>query len=106
MKNLIVIFILLVTVNLVNAQNIEENRYINVLKQLNLKTSKIHEALCAEKKMPYAEDSFILVIPVLEGTIEEDAFSLKNIILITDEKGVIKNKYSDPEEYFSDAIML
>ena len=83
MKNLIVIFLMLVTVKLVNAQNMEENRYINVLKQLNLKTSKIHEQLCAEKKMPNAEDSFIVVIPVLEGKIEEDGFSLKNMILIT-----------------------
>lgn len=105
-KNLIVIFLMLVNVNLVAAQNIEENRYINVLKQLNLKTSKIYEELCAEKKMPNAEDSFIVVIPVLEGNIEEGGFSVKNMILITDEKGVIKNKYFDPEEYFSDAIML
>lgn len=106
MKNLIVIFILLVNVSLVNAQNIEEKRYFNVLKQLNLKKAKINEKLCAEKKMPNADDAFILVIPVLEGKVEEDAFSIKNIILITDEKGAIKNKYSDPEGYFSDAIML
>lgn len=106
LKKGILITFMFVAVSHINAQNIEEMRYKNVVKQLNLDHSKIKEELSTEKKMPNKEDSYIIVIPVFDGLEEEDGFSVRNTILITDGKGIIKNQYADPEEYFSDAVML
>lgn len=56
--------------------------------------------------MPNAEDSYIAVLPILQGKEEEDFFVVRNYIVITDENGAIKNQYVDPVEITSDAIML
>lgn len=100
------VFSLIFLVNLFTAQEIDQSRFTNVLKQLNLDISKIHKELCTEKKMPNAEDSYIIIIPVLIGKFEYDSFSVKNTILITNSQGIIKNKFIDPIELNSDAVML
>ena len=89
-----------------SAQEHDEARYTKVLSELKLSSSQIHNELYTEKKMPNVENSFIIVVPVLQGKLEVDGFSVKNIILITDTEGIIKNKYVDPTEFGSDAIML
>lgn len=99
-------FLLLVFLVNISAQDINDARFQNIVKQLKLQPSKIHTDLCVEKKMPNWEDSYIVVVPILLGPLENDGFSVKNTILITDSKGVIKNKYTDPTEFGSDAIML
>lgn len=88
------------------AQDFEVERQTQILKQLKLNSSQIHQELYTEKKMPNVENSFIVVVPVLQGKLEADGFSVKNTILITDIGGRIKNKYVDPIEFGSDAIML
>jgi hypothetical protein len=102
----ILLLIILSFVNIVNAQEIESVRFENIVKTLKLNKSRIKNEFCTEKKMPNAEDSYIVVIPVLVGEYEEDFFTIKNYILITDEKGNIKNQYLDPREITSDAIRL
>ncbi|MDR2234518.1 MAG: hypothetical protein LBE92_00200 [Chryseobacterium sp.] len=88
-------------------QEINTARFENVVKSLKIDRSKIKEEFCTEKKMPNAENSYIIVIPVIIEQFEEDyIFKLQNYILITDEKGMIKNKYLDPAELTSDAVML
>lgn len=91
---------------MLSAQEYDKGRYTKVLNQLKLSSSQIHNELYTEKKMPNAEKSFIIVVPVLQGKLEVDGFSVKNTILITDNEGIIKNKYVDPTEFGSDAIML
>ncbi len=82
-------------------------RLARILKSLQLDKTRIKEEFCAEKKMPNAENSYIMIVPVLVEQDEEDyVFTVQNYILITDEKGVIKNKYLDPEEISSDAVYL
>lgn len=104
-RNLIYVMMIFVGVVL-SAQKIDDARYKNVLQQLNLKSTQINEELLAEKKMPNLQNSFVIVIPVLVGKYEYDSFTVKNTILITDKNGFIKNKFSDPDEYYSDAFML
>ncbi|MCU7615780.1 hypothetical protein NZ698_01100 [Chryseobacterium sp. PBS4-4] len=91
---------------MLSAQEYDKGRYTKVLNQLKLSSTQIHNELYTEKKMPNAENSFIIVVPVLQGKLEVDGFSVKNTILITDNEGIIKNKYIDPTEFGSDAIML
>jgi hypothetical protein len=91
---------------MLSAQEYDKGRYTKVLNQLKLSSTQIHNELYTEKKMPNAENSFIIVVPVLQGKLEVDGFSVKNTILITDNEGIIKNKYVDPTEFGSDAIML
>lgn len=88
------------------AQKYDEGRYNQIMKQLKLNSSKIESQFYTEKKMPNAEDSYIVVVPVLKEKEGNDYFLLQNYILITNEKGMIKNHYLDPEEITSDAIML
>lgn len=90
----------------IKAQKIEEIRYKNILKQLKVDHFKIKEELSIEKKMPNKEDSYIIVIPVVYGLDDHDGFNVNVIVLITDGNGTIKNKFIDPEEYVSDAVML
>lgn len=105
-KNLVLILISLWT-GILYGQQIDDARYENIVKSLKLDKAKIKEELCTEKKMPNAENSYIVVIPVVVEQDEEDyVFTVQNYILITDEKGIIKNKYLDPEEVSSDAITL
>jgi hypothetical protein len=91
---------------MLSAQEYDKGRYTKVLNQLKLSSTQIHNELYTEKKMPNAENSFIIVVPVLQGKLEANGFSVKNTILITDNEGIIKNKYVDPPEFGSDAIML
>ena len=88
------------------AQEYDEERYNQVLKQLKLNASKVESQFYTEKKMPYAEGSYIIVVPVLKEKEGNDYYLLQNYVLITDEKGKIKNQFFDPEEITSDAIML
>ena len=104
-KKIASIFILFIA-STFSSQEIDEIRYQNIVNQLKLKKVNIKENLIVEKKMPNKEDSYIIVIPVLEGVEEDDGFTVRNTILITDGAGKIKNQYADPEEYFSDAVML
>ncbi|MDR6920744.1 MULTISPECIES: hypothetical protein [Chryseobacterium] len=105
-KNRVLILISLWT-GILYGQQIDDTRYENIVKSLKLDKTKIKEELCTEKKMPNAENSYIVVVPVVVEQDEEDyVFTVQNYILITDEKGVIKNKYLDPEEISSDAIYL
>lgn len=99
------IFILFIA-STFSSQEIDKIRYENIINQLKLEKVNIKENLIVEKKMPNKEDSYIIVIPVLDGVEEDDGFTVKNTILITDGAGKIKNQYADPEEYFSDAVML
>lgn len=88
-------------------QDFDNNRLEHILENLKLDKSKVKEELCVEKKMPHEEDSYIAVIPVILSQEEEDyVFTVQNYIVITDSKGTIKNKYFDPAELNSDAIML
>jgi hypothetical protein len=43
--------------------------------------------------MPNDKDSYIVVLPILDGQEDEGMYTVRNYILITDEKGNIKNKY-------------
>ncbi|KMQ60193.1 hypothetical protein ACM46_18375 [Chryseobacterium angstadtii] len=87
-------------------QEINSVRFENIIKSLKLDKVKIKEEFCTEKKMPNAENAYIAVLPILQGKEEEDFFVIRNYIVITDEKGGIKNQYFDPVEITSDAIML
>jgi hypothetical protein len=87
-------------------QEINSLRFENIVKNLKLDKTSVREEFCTEKKMPNAEDSYITVLPVLQGKEEDDFFVVRNYIVITDENGLIKNQYFDPEEITSDAIML
>jgi len=89
-----------------SAQEYDETRYANVVKQLNLDPSKVYHELYTEKKMPNSEYSYIIVIPVVKQKVTDDYFLLNNYILITDENGLIKTRYLDTAEITSDAIML
>lgn len=100
------LLMILMVASIVFSQEVDEIRYENILKQLKIDTSKVKEDLVIEKEMPNAKGSYIVVIPVLVGEYQYDSFSVKNTILITDKKGTIKSKYTDNEEYDSDAIML
>lgn len=104
-KKIPFIFILFIA-STFSSQEIDEIRYENIINQLKLKKGSIKEDLVVEKKMPNKEDSYIIVIPVLDGVEEDDGFTVRNTILVTDGTGLIKNQYVDPEEYFSDAVML
>lgn len=90
----------------VYGQEMDTVRFENIVKNLKLDKNKIKTELCTEKKMPNAENSYIVVIPVLLGIEEDYVFTVQNFILITDQNGTIKNKYFDPTEITSDAIML
>ncbi|PQA97092.1 hypothetical protein B0A69_03330 [Chryseobacterium shigense] len=81
-------------------------RFDNIVKSLKLDKTRIKGEFCTEKKMPNAEDSYIAVLPILQGKEEEDFFVVRNYIVITDGNGAIKNQYFDPVEVTSDAIML
>ncbi|WP_160139762.1 hypothetical protein [Chryseobacterium sp. c4a] len=109
MEKKISLFILMICLfsGRVSAQDMDSIRLTTILKNLKLDKTKIREELCVEKKMPNAEDSYIVVIPMIVSQEEEDyVFTVKNYILITDENGVIKNKYLDPTELNSDAVDL
>lgn len=109
MKNLslkIITILFIIFSYQIAAQEYDEGRYNQVLKQLKLNSSKVESHFYTEKKMPNAEDSYIIVVPVLKEKEGDDYFLLQNYILITDEKGKIKNQFFDPEEITSDAIML
>lgn len=106
MKNLLRLALFALFSGTLSGQEFDSIRMNNILKSLKLDKTKIKEEFSAEKKMPNAEDSYIAVIPVLLGKEEEYAFTVQNYILITDEKGRIKNQYFDPEEITSDAVML
>lgn len=87
-------------------QEINSTRFENIVKSLRLDKATIKEEFCTEKKMPNAEDSYIAVLPILQGKEEDDFFVVRNYIVITDENGAVKNQYFDTEEITSDAIML
>ncbi|WP_052480519.1 hypothetical protein [Chryseobacterium sp. StRB126] len=109
MKKLIFLLTLMMSLfsGFLSAQDIDSIRLTHILKGLKLDKTKIREELCVEKKMPNAEDSYIVVIPVVLSQEEEDyVFTVQNYILITDSNGIIKNKYLDPTELNSDAVNL
>ncbi|MGH1515940.1 hypothetical protein [Chryseobacterium sp. JK1] len=90
-----------------SAQEMDRSRLNSILKSLELDAVRIKEELCVEKKIPNKENRYIVVIPVLVGKAEDEYnFTVQNYILITDEKGVIENKYLDPTELISDAVAL
>lgn len=91
---------------ILSGQEISSIRYDRIVKDLKLDKSKIKEEFCTEKKMPNADNSYIVVLPLLQGKEEDDFFVVKNYIVITDENGGIKNQYLDPAEITSDAVML
>lgn len=105
MKKYLLIWIVLLA-GILHGQEIDSNRFENIVKSLKLDKTAIKGEFCMEKKMPNAEDSYIAVIPVLQGKEEEDFFVVRNYIVITDENGSIKNKYFDPVEITSDAVMV
>lgn len=106
MKNLFKLIILSLFSATMHGQGVDDARMNQILKSLKLDRVDIKEEFCTEKKMPNAEDSYIIVIPVIQGKEEADFFTVRNYILITDKKGLIKNQYFDPAEITSDAIML
>jgi hypothetical protein len=106
MKKISILILILLISSFVNAQEINTERFENIVKSLKLDKSAIKDEFLTEKKMPNEEDSYIIVVPVLIGKEEEDFFTVKNYILITDEKGNIKNQYIDPVEISSDAMRL
>lgn len=93
-------------VGILHGQEINTTRFDHIVKSLKLDKTMIKEEFCTEKKMPNVEDSYIAVLPILQGKEEEDFFVVRNYIVITDENGGIKNQYFDPVEITSDAIML
>ncbi|HCA06871.1 hypothetical protein [Chryseobacterium sp.] len=93
-------------VGILHGQEISSNRFDKVVKSLKLDKTTIKEEFCTEKKMPNEEDSYIAVLPILQGKEEDDFFVVRNYIVITNENGEIKNQYFDPTEITSDAIML
>ncbi len=108
MKKSLLLFILLISLvtEKVFAQEINSARFENVVKTLKLNKEKIKTEFCMEKKMPNAEDSYIILLPILPQKEEVDYFTVQNYILITDKQGNIKNQYFDPTEIISDAIGL
>ncbi|WP_062703028.1 hypothetical protein [Chryseobacterium indologenes] len=107
MKKSIVLILTTLFTGILYGQQIDDARYENIVKSLKLDKNKIKEEFCTEKKMPNTGNSYIIIIPVLIEQDEEDyVFTVQNYILITDEKGMIKNKYLDPEEISSDAVYL
>lgn len=78
-------FLLLLMMFSLSAQQYDDARYGVVLKQLQLNSSEVHNELYTEKKMPNTENSYIIVVPVLLGKLEDDGFTIKNTILITDD---------------------
>ncbi|AZA51111.1 hypothetical protein EG346_24345 [Chryseobacterium carnipullorum] len=107
MKKHILIGILMCSwAGILHAQEINLTRFENIVKSLKLDKTRIKGEFCTEKKMPNAEDSYIAVLPILQGKEEEDFFVVRNYIVITDENGAIKNQYVDPVGITSDAIML
>lgn len=105
-KHLLIGILLFSWAGILHAQEINLTRFENIVKHLKLDKTRIKGEFCTEKKMPNAEDSYIAVLPVLQGKEEEDFFVVRNYIVITDENGAIKNQYFDPVEITSDAIML
>jgi len=105
-KRLFISVFIFSLIGILHGQEINSLRFENILKSLKLDKTKIKEEFCAEKKMPNAEDSYIAVLPILQGKEEDDFFVVRNYIVITDENGVIKNQYFDPVEITSDAVML
>lgn len=106
MKNRLFIGILIFSSVGIFGQEINSIRFENIVKSLKLDKAAIKEEFCTEKKMPNAEDSYITVLPILQGKEEDDFFTVRNYIVITDENGAVKNQYFDPEEITSDAVML
>ncbi|MDQ0065691.1 hypothetical protein [Chryseobacterium lathyri] len=106
MKKHLFIGILMFSFVRIFGQEINDTRFENIVNNLKLDKAAIREEFCTEKKMPNVEDSYIAVLPILQGKSEEDFFVVRNYIVITDENGGIKNQYLDPEEITSDAIML
>lgn len=105
-KYLFIGIVLYLWAGILQAQEIDTSRFDKIVKTLKLDNTRIKEEFCTEKKMPNAEDSYIAVLPILQGKEEEGFFVVRNYIVITDENGAIKNEYFDPEEITSDAIML
>lgn len=105
-KNILIGILMVLWVGTVEGQEINIDRFDKIVKSLKLDKTRIKEEFCIEKKMPNAEDSYIAVLPVLQGKEEDDFFVVRNYIVITNENGEIKNKYFDPVEITSDAIML
>lgn len=107
-KNLLLLILISFLLSgFLSGQEFDRNRLNHILKSLQLDASRIREDLCVEKMMPNKENTYIAVIPVLVGKAEDEYnFTVQNYILITDEKGVIKNKYSDPTELTSDAVYI
>lgn len=105
-KNILIGILMSLWVGTVEGQEINLDRFDKIVKSLKLDKTRIKEEFCTEKKMPNAEDSYIAVLPVLQGKEEDDFFVVRNYIVITNENGEIKNKYFDPVEITSDAIML
>ncbi|NML71571.1 hypothetical protein HHL23_17440 [Chryseobacterium sp. RP-3-3] len=106
MKYLFIGILIFSFAGILHGQEINITRFDHIVKSLKLDKTRIKEEFCTEKKMPNAEDSYIAVLPILQGKEEEDFFVVRNYIVITDENGEIKNQYFDPVEITSDAIML
>lgn len=105
-KHLFIGILMLLFAGILYGQEINTTRFDHIVKSLKLEKTRIKEEFCTEKKMPNAEDSYIAVLPILQGKEEEDFFVVRNYIVITDANGAIKNQYFDPVEITSDAIML
>lgn len=105
-KHLFIGILMLLFAGILYGQEINITRFDHIVKNLKLEKTRIKEEFCTEKKMPNVEDSYIAVLPILQGKEEEDFFVVRNYIVITDENGAIKNQYFDPVEITSDAIML
>lgn len=106
MKRKTLAFVFLILSFMMFGQEINSSRFETIVKALKINRSQIRTEFYAEKKMPNEKDSYIVVLPILDGQEDEGMYTVRNYILITDEKGNIKNKYYDPEEITSDAVGL
>ncbi|MEY8760944.1 hypothetical protein [Chryseobacterium tongliaoense] len=105
-KHLFTGLLIFLWTGILHGQEINISRFDKIVKSLKLDKTRIKEEFCTEKKMPNAADSYIAVLPILQGRVEEDFFVVRNYIVITNGNGEIKNQYFDPVEITSDAVML
>lgn len=98
-------------VNVYSQSNQNDFLRNQVLKQLNLKLSNIHEALYKEKKLPNKTSQTLVVIPKYRtnDTDEEGHLFLEldaYIIIVDSSTGKILYKYIDESAWTSDAMVL
>jgi hypothetical protein len=91
MKRKILAFVFLISSFMMFGQEINSSRFETVVKALKINRSQIRTEFYTEKKMPNEKDSYIVVLPIFDGQEDEGMYTVRNYILITDEKAVLKN---------------